>query len=478
MVPALHAELHARDAVVRRAAIEAIGALGHAFWGAAVARWLAARDLDLEPPGIADAALLTLARTGQADTADWAERLWSDGWVEAATVHLALAEEVSPRLEDLARRHVSSPDAGIAAALHLSAVRAPDLPRLLRPLLQSPDLEQAHVAERMLAVRHGTAEDEIITLLERRWDDAPLRRAARRLREYPVDELLEAFLVLRDEHAPGSWGRRRLCKRLLMAGIPALQASVLGWLVEEGDAADLALALRSVGVPHDGLGRLLDGLRDAAEADFAVLALRCRVNVLGYLTPDDLSALMDDPRPAVRCEAVRSLMTLYRDLRGPDGRTGLLGRSRRAAEAMLRSALREGDAGTRRLAAYTVGNLGMTALTDDLHRLAPDEDVEVRQGAAASLHAMPPSVSAAALVAWAKNEADPDVRFRLGLSLLRALEAGDAPDAADLRALVALGLSDRDDLAVLALRLRASPSDPVVALRWERTRLPSGWRSS
>jgi HEAT repeat protein len=459
VVPALHAELHAPHAVVRRAAVEAIGALGYAFGGAAVARWLEARDLELEPPGMADAALLTLARTGHPDTAAWAERLWEEQRVEARTVHLALAEEVSPRLVELARHHVSSPDAGIAAALHLSALRTPELPRLLRPLLRSSDIEQVHVAERMLAAQHGTAEEDMLALLGRRWEDAPLRRAARRLRVHPVEELVEAFEVLRDDCAAGTWERRGLAKTLLLAGIPQLQRAVLGWLVEADEARDLAWGLRCVGVPHEGLDGLLGRLVHHADDDVAVQALRTRVNVYGRLTPDDLAALSSSPRPALRCEAVRSLMTLYRDRRRPDRRTGLSGKARRAAEAMLRSALREGDPPTRSLAAYTVGNLGTTALTDGLHRLRDDGEVGVRQGAAASLHALPSSVPADALLAWAQSEPDADVRFRLGLSLLRALDAGDQPDPAALQRLVDGGLSDRADLAVLALRLRGHLTD-------------------
>ncbi len=449
----MHAELHASDARVRRAAIEALGDLGFVFGGAAVARWLKARDLSLEPPGTADAALLTLARTGHPDTSLQAEALWAADQVDATTVHLALAEAVSPALLDLARVHVSSPEAGIAAALHLSAVRAPDLPALFRPLLQSSDLEQVHVAERMLAIQHKDAEEEVMDLQKRNWEPAALARAARRLRVHPAQALVDAFIVMRDDHPPGSWPRREFVSRLMLTGVPELQAAILRWARSEGHHYDLARVLRQIRVPHEGLEATLKSLMRHAHAGVVVHALRARVNVLGYVDPDELARVMGDPRPDVQCEAVRSLMTLYRDLKGPDRRTGLLGRARKSAEKLLRQALRTGDPRTRQLAAYTVGNMGMTALTSDLHRLRTDPDDGVRQGAAASLHILPPSVSAADLIAWATTEASADVQVRLLLALEHTLASGHAVPADALRVLLDQHVVARSDLDVLSLRL-------------------------
>ena len=99
------------------------------------------------------------------------------------------------------------------------------------------------------------------------------------------------------------------------------------------------------------------------------------------------------------------------------------------------------------MATYAVGNMGITGLQDDLVRLRTDPDTWVRQAAAASLHVLPPTVEPSALLDWARVESSPDVRFRLGLCLLEALEAGRPIDRTALGAWCETGLTDdRADL--------------------------------
>ena len=240
------AELHTPDPGVQRAALQALGDLGFA-WRRRGRPVLATRDLSLEPPGTADAALLAMARTGHPDTSAWAERLWAADHVEAATVHLALAEDVSPTLLDLARRHVSSPTRGWRRRCTSAPSGRPIWPPP-RPLLRSSDLEQVHIADGC-SPSSPPAPRRSWRLLRFDQPGAGLARAARRLRVHPPGDLIEAFLILRDEHLPGSKGRRAFLERLLLTGVPALQAEVLRWAIDAGDDGDLTLALRGVSHP-------------------------------------------------------------------------------------------------------------------------------------------------------------------------------------------------------------------------------------
>ena len=462
-VPALHAELHHADAGVREAALVAIGELAYHFGGALVARWMRARDLSQEPPGIVDAALLALARTGNAELETEAKRLWAAGLVSARALHLALADAASPAMLDLARQHVSTPDAAVAAALHLGSRRVPDLLHALRPLRRSTDLAHVHLAERILDTPLVPPQEELLAMVSRDWPLAPLGRAARRLRVHPVEELLEAVELLREDMEPRSDERRAFSRAVLLVGEPQLQASVLAWLEAASEPADLADALGYATQPTDALRRSIERAAGADHQKLAVAALRCRSNVFGDLSPDDLRRAAAGAPDTLAAEAIRGLMNLYRDRKGADRRTMMMGKARRAAETMLRAAIREGEPRTRSIATYTVGNMGMTALQDDLLRLREDPDVWVRQAAAASLHVLPPTVSADDLLAWAREEPAPDVRFRLGLCLLEALEAGQPVDGEALGAWCQGGLSDRADLGVLAVRLRGYAADDGAA---------------
>lgn len=462
-VPALHAELQHTDAGVREAALVAIGETAYHFGGALVARWMQARDLSEEPPGIVDAALMALARTGNAALDREAERLWAAGLVSARALHLALADAASPAMLDLARLHVSTPEAAVAAALHLGARRVPDLLHALRPLRRSTDLAQVHLAERILDAPPVPPQEELLAMVSRDWPLAPLARAARRLRVHPVEELLEAVELLRDDMAPGSWERRRFARAVLLVGEPRLQADVLDWLEGSDEADDLNHALGYASQPTEALAARLHRAMRRGHTGLSVTALRCRANVLGDLTPDALAAVARGAPDALAAEAVRGLMNLYRDHKGPDRRTRMMGKARRAAEAFLRWAIREGGPRTRTMATYTVGNMGMTALQDELLRLRDDSDIRVRQAAAASLHVLPPTVDTAALLAWATEEPEPDVRFRLGLCILEALEDGEVVDGEALGNWCRTGLRDRADLEVLSVRLRGFAADDAAA---------------
>jgi len=466
-VPALHAELHHPDPGVRESALVAIGETAYHFGGAMVARWMAARDLSLEPPGIVDAALVALARTGNAGLESEAARLWGAGLVSARALHLALADAASPAMLDLARAHVSTPEAAVAAALHLGSRQVPDLLDALRPLRRSTDLAHVHLAERLIDAPHQTAESDLLELVSREWPLAPLGRAARRLRVHPATALLAAARALQDELPPGSPDRPRFIEAVLLIGDPDLQACILDWLEETGEPRELARALGTASRPTAALRSTLDRAMVAADPWLATAALRCRSNVFADLTPDDLDRVARSGPEALATEAVRAVMNLHRDRKGADRRTTLMGRARRATETMLRNAIREGAPRTRSMATYAVGNMGMVGLQEELLRLGEDADTWVRQAAAASLHVLPATVPADTLLGWARREPSADVRFRLGLCLLEALEAGSPVDGEALGSWCREGLQDRADLAVLAVRLRGHAADDGAAAALE-----------
>ncbi len=452
VVPALHAELHHADPTVRRTAVQVLGELGSLFAGVVVARWMKARDRTLEPPGMMDAALHALALTGHPDTARWALELWNAGEVEAASVHLALAEVVSSEGQALAREHLEDPVAAIPAALHLSAVRHPDLRALLKPMVHSSDLHQIQVAEALSERRWETAQDDVMAYITSKIYGRDVGRRARRLRVHPPEELVTVFELFRDEHPIDSRARATFLSRMASIGVPALQAAMFDWMLTSGIPSDIVPVLRSACTRHPAMGTQLQQLTRHTDPEVVVHALRCRVNLLEDLRPDDLARWVHDPRPAVAQESVRSVVALFRDRKGTDRRTSLTGTARRAIEQMVRQALREGDTPTRVQAAFAVGNLGLTALSDSLLRLRTDAAAGVRQGAAASLHALPPARTLDALVAWMAEEPAPDVRMRLGLTLLTALQDGAAvPDGLD--GIATRARADREDLVLLGLHL-------------------------
>lgn len=456
-VPALHAELHHPETAVRLAALESLGQLGFPFGGAMVARWFRAQDVREEPTELTARALLTLAQTGHPSVEALAVSLWASGRIDPVTLHLALAEIASPALREAAIAHVPSPVAGVAAALHLAAMRADGLSDLLQPMLRSTDLMQVHFAERLLALQPTSAQDDLLELVGRRWRLGPLGRAARRLRVHPPEVLVVAFRELVGLAPEARRERQAFVRALLLIGVPLLQSAVLDWARGEGPL--LAHALQWVCRDGPGLRPLLHALAASDDDDVATAALRARIAIEGTeIAPEELAALARSNRPVVRREAVRGLLSSYRDHRGADRRTRLTGQARGVAESLLRGALAAEDTETRRLATYAVGNLGLTALTDDVRRLlVPEADVQIRQAAATALVELPPSTPAAQLGDWIRAEPAADVRFRLGLALLDRLASGGS-ERMDLRS-VARHLGDREDLQVLALRLLGHADD-------------------
>jgi len=451
-VPALHAELHHTEAKVRQATVDALGQLGMLFAGAVVARWLEARDRAAEPPGMMDAALRTLALTGHPDTAHWATTLWEAGEVEATTVHLALAEVVSSEGLELAKGHLKDPVAAIPAALHLSAVRHPELRVLLKPLFESSDLQQLQTAETLVSRRWESAQDEVIAYISDKLYGREVGRRARRLRVHPPADLITVFELFCEDHPLGSRERSKFLARMASIGVPELQSMMFAWAIASGEPGNLVPILRAASGRHPELQAQLHRLMQHKSPDVVVYAMRCQVNLLASLKTSDLAPWGSDARPAVAAEAVRSAMTLWRDQKQSNRRTSLTGAPRRALEQMMRAAVRKGETATRVQAAFAVGNLGLTALYDELLRLRTDPAVGVRQGAAASLHALPPGKKLDELVAWLGSEPEADVRVRLGLALLTALQEGESVPGG-LEAIAMRAVQSRDDMALVELHL-------------------------
>lgn len=451
-VPALHAETHHPDPAVRQAALTSIGRLGFGFGGTMVARWLRLRCLDDEPRPVLEAALTALARTGHPHTGREGARLWETGRVGPSVLHGALADAAAPELLALAREHVGDPGAATAAALHLEARRVPDLARALSPMLRSVDLAQVQLAERLIEHRWRDPQTELLELVGRTGTAWSIGRAARRLRAHPAAALAEAFAALAEMTPPGDPEAGSLVARSLLVGEPTLQHAALGYAASAGPAV-LADALRGLMVDSPGLREDLDGWARSPDHRVRVGAIRARSNVFGADALAASLALATGPQPADRLECARALINILRDQRGPDGRTRLAGPERASVERAFRTLLDQPDTAAKALAAFGVGNIGLTALGDTLQRLLdPANPVSVRQAAATALSELPVQASVAPLVDRLCGEGRDDVAFRLGLALMRGLERGLDPGDR-LAEAVAVCAAARPDVAVVGVRL-------------------------
>lgn len=465
-VPALHAETHHPDPQVRRAAFASIGRLGLAFGGVMVARWLHERELSEEPRAVLQAALVALARTGNGAVGLWAERLWAAGRVTAATLHAALAEAASPALLPLAYEHLSRPDAAIPAALHLASRRVEDLEAALSPLRRSGDLVLAQVAERLVNAPRPEAEDHLMEVLQRSGSLPERARAARTLRVHDPLVLARAFDDLTSGDEAGSPEAQRHVEVALWVGVPELQDAALRH-AERGGPRALSRALAHVGVRSPGLEARWRAWAQHDDALLVAGAIRAWANLGGPAALPELERFATSPRPVQRLERVRAWQNSLRDQRGTDGRTRLGHAERAEAERALREALQDPDPDVAALAAFTVGNLGLSALTQALAPLLRAEWPErVRLGAATALADLPAWMPVGELAERFRVERDANVRFRLGEALIAAIERfGAAPtDTQALAAAAHAGLADREDVATLALALLGHvPGEAVLA---------------
>jgi HEAT repeat protein len=458
-VPALHAETHSPHPDVRAAALTGLGRLGLPFGGALVARWLVDRDLDDEPGGVLEAALLALARTGHPTVGEQAERLWLTGRIGAAHLHTALADAVSPALLDLARAHIADPSVAVEAALHLDAVRVDDLVSALQPMRYGDNVAHVHIAERLLSQPTPGPEDHLLEVLECRWPIGAMGRAARRLRVHPPEQLASAFRALADGIDASGRDAKHWVKVALMAGIPELQAVALD-LAESGSERTLVQAMHHVCHQSPGLAASLDRWEGHADPTVVAASIRARVNVFGPAALAHLERFARCDKPAHRLEYIRAIQNALRDRRGADGRSRLPHDQRTEMEARVRDALRLPDVNVQERAAFASGNIGLTGLADELRKLLTSSpEFRVRRAAATALSELPPSDQVAFIAECLARETEPEVRFRLVRVLLRALESGRASVPAVVEAARA-GMADDDpQVAVLSMVLLGASGD-------------------
>ena len=458
-IPALHAEAQALDPSVRSAALHAIGRLGLPFGGSLVAGWLAERKPADEPAAVLEAALLALARTGHPAVGEAAESLWATGRLRAAVLHTSLADAVCPALADVARANLSDASLAVPAALHLSAIRIPDLTEALAPMLRSANLTDVLVEERLLALPELTPEDHLMEVMTLRGPIAAVGRAARGLRVHPPQVLADAYHLLAEDIDSAGWEGRRWVRTALLAGIPELQDVALD-LAASASPRALVQALHHLCHPSPRLTERLDRWERSDDEALMAAAIRARVNIHGVQALPGLQRFADSPSNVARLEYVRAHQNALRDQRDPSGRTRLSHADRHSVASRIREALRSSEPDVQERAAFATGNIGLTDLAHELRGLL-DLAVpwKVRRAAAVALSELPPGDGLEEIAGRVHDEPEASVRFRLIRVLLRAIQAGKPSSVAVMEAARRCARDEDAQVAVLAMVLRGASGD-------------------
>ena len=427
-IPALHAELDSPHRSVVMAALQAIGTVGLANGGALVARWLAQQDRDSLDAGVFYAAVLTLAQTGHPDAGKVAADGWHRGILSAELAHVALAEAGSTALREQAVKHLADPTSGMAAALHLVAIRAEALDVLLEPLLGGTDPALAIFGEHLLRLPRPSVDDHVLQVLTAKLPPSRLSRLARSLRAHRPEAVVAGFAVLAADLDPNGSEAEGIVRASLAAGIPELQ-DVAVHLAACGSPRGLARALVRVHSATPAMRRWLEDWTTHADPNVAKAAVRARLNLFGSAEVGQLAWLADSPRAELRLEWARLQQNAFRDRNDDKGRSTLSYAHRGPIAATLTRLLRgDADLGVRELAAYTAGNIGLTELGDELGRqLATSTEWRIRRAAATALAEFSAPAQLTVLSEALAVEATEEVLFRIARALLRVAGEGGVP---------------------------------------------------
>ncbi|MBX3274687.1 MAG: HEAT repeat domain-containing protein [Sandaracinaceae bacterium] len=380
LVPYVHARLDDADPLVAGAAIAAAGGLAFPALEAAVARFL---DADA-PRELRRGALAALGRMGAQSAADRIAELAGAGGDEAASALAALTEIRSRAAEERAIELLASaPGRGarLAAVRYLAELgRAEVLPHLRR-MARDDDAElrlAASLASRAFRDETRAGADERILAALTESDRAVRAALARRLRTLPVADVLEHAELLFADEPEG------VVQILAEVRTPEVTRRLVE--IAQDGALDPVVRARAAGSIEADLAWERDALVALVhEAD----AERVRVaaaQTLGAFASasavlEHLGGLADDPSPRLRGALLWALQLAARP-------RALSAPERARADAILRRALADEDAGVRRRAAYVAGNLDAETVVGDLVELArratdaPDERVAAFVGLA------------------------------------------------------------------------------------------------
>ncbi len=421
-VPVLLAHLEHPDEGVVEAALDAVGHGGTPFGGSWILPWLRTERREPLSERVLAAALLALCRTGHPEAGAEVRRCWEQGLVGARQAHLALAEAVSKELWEAAATHLHDPEAAPAAAMHLAATLHPDLLRLFDPLLSGCDGELAVLAHSLLASLEPNAAEQVLTATA---ETHPIRRRrlARGLRAWPVEDVLTAW-----QDALGIDDDTLLLSVALDAGIPELQDAALAH-AEAESAKLLRHGLRHAHTATPMLRDRLPSWMRHADRKLAADAMRAHLNLLGHEALGALDWARSSARAEHRLEWVRAWQNAWRARRSREGRVPLPHQQRQQLARSLRSMIREDESPyVRRLALYTVGNLGLTELGDELERARRDlPDPEDRLAATTSLASVPRASGLPRLVQDLAQERESRLLYRLVTAALACVALDDAP---------------------------------------------------
>ena len=327
VVPALLGELDDENPAVVQAAIESLGHVGVHYAGAAIANWLDGLDCETLDPALLESALMALAQIGWPDAADRVVDAFLDALIGPEALHLALAEAVDARMTDLAIEHLSMPAVAPAAALHLAMVRHPDMATHLQAGLNdaSPELSLIfHQVMESHRSRKGASNPAEDLLCDAVYQQHPSRRRrlARRLRSFPVDDVLAGFaeyaeLIDASDGEDDEPVSSDLIQAAMAAGIPELQDVVLQRYA--GSNTLLRQALRRLHSPTSYADKMLREWLRSEDDKVAVEAVRARFNAFGAAAAEELDSIKNDRRSSLRAEWVRlqqNAWMLRRERRG------------------------------------------------------------------------------------------------------------------------------------------------------------------
>lgn len=443
-IPALHAELDSPHEEVRVAALQAIGSIGLAAGGAVVVRWLSRQDREALDDTVIDAAVMALAQTGHPQAGKAVADAWCRGQLSTERAHLALAEAVSPELLDRANEHLSDPEAAQAAALHLVALRTERLDEVLAPLLKGSDVGGALFAELLLQLPRPHADDHVLAVLTASLPPRRLGRLARSLRAHAAASVVAGFKALAADVDPSGAEAEGIVRAALVAGIPELQ-DVAVQLAATGPVRGLSRALYRVHSPTPAMRSFLETWTTHTDPNVAKAAIRARLGLFGLAEVAKMGGLANASRPELRLEWVRLQQNGLRDHVDAAGRSTLARAERAPLVTTLARLCREDpDTAVREIALYTVGNIGLTDLADELGRqLGTSTSWRIRRAAATALAEFPAPSQLSVLQAALSTETVEEVFFRIVRALLRAMgEGAQVAHGAEIGAVAVTRLGD------------------------------------
>ena len=420
LLPFVHRRLSDRDLTIAEAALHAAGGLGFPALEESVAAFVS----EAQPAVLRRAAIAALGRMGAMSAVDRLVPLVLGDPTEAAAALTALTEIRSPAGRDaalLVLDHDLEPEVQIAAVRYLAELGALEVLTTLRRLARHDDAEiriASSMASRALKAERSrdAAERFLVALSEP--DRAVRAVLARRLRTLPVGEVIEQAEVLLSDDAPGVV---QILGELRDAEITRFLMTVA-----ERTSLPVEVRARAIGAIEADQAWERAALTELAHRiDTDELVRAAAVQAMGAFASSSellerIGDLATSPSAAVRGAV---LWALQLGARG--------GQDAPAIARLIAPMLDDADPMVRRRSAYVAGNLGLTELAPLLVKhCTPNEPPDLRLAAYVALGELGVPGVAKDVVAQIKREDDPRVLGAASNALVAT-----APDASALAGL-------------------------------------------